>query len=68
MNSKLQIDGFGIKRWYNKNCIRHNVNGPAVILPEGKKFYIVDGIYCTDFLEYIRAVIEYKKYTKDNKI
>ena len=60
MISKISKTSWG-KSWYNKNNQLHRLNGPAVKVINGNKYYyIMDKIYY-NFIEYIKAVIKYKK-------
>ncbi len=37
------IDGYGDKRWYNKNGVLHRDHGPAIIYTTGAAFYYKNG-------------------------
>ena len=43
MESRLTVDSYGIKKWYNKNGKKHRDNGPAVIWPGGTKLWYRNG-------------------------
>jgi len=51
----------GDKVWWNKEDEFHRLDGPAIKWANGKKFYYIDDEYYNNFIEYIQAVIEYKK-------
>ena len=40
--SKLQIDQFGNKWWFNENRQLHRENGPAVEHSDGNKFWYIN--------------------------
>jgi len=63
MISKLTKTPWG-ENWYNKNNQLHNLYGPAIKIINNNKYYYINGKYHNNFIEYIKAVIEYKK---DNK-
>ena len=43
MESTLTIDSGGAKLWRNSKGLLHRLDGPAMIFPDGSKFWILNG-------------------------
>jgi len=50
----------------NTRNIFHNLYGPAIEWSNGNKNYFINDKYCQNFIEYIKAVIEYKNKKENN--
>jgi len=67
MKSKFykNYNNSGYDAWMNNEKRCHNLNGPAAIFHDTKPdWYYIDGRYYNNFLDYIKAVIKYKKKNK----